>query len=168
MFELAERNVPHSSIDLPMNIKAVIENSRLGFVISSGKEKKDSYESFSVELKEGANHIPQINTDIVLEYTENNINIYKKSIKLSIDSAKIVGALYARERRSGEKIRLNSMGKSIKKLLCDNKVPLEIRARLPVICDDSGIVAVPFIGVSDAYRPTKNTQKVIRIDINFI
>ena len=168
LFELAERNVPHSSIDLPMNIKAVIENSRLGFVISSGKEKKDSYESFSIELKEGANHIPQINTDIVLEYTENNINIYKKSIKLSIDSAKIVGALYARERRSGEKIRLNSMGKSIKKLLCDNKVPLEIRARLPVICDDSGIVAVPFIGVSDAYRPTKNTQKVIRIDINFI
>ena len=168
LFELAEKNVPHSSLDLPSNIKAVIENSRLGFVISDGQEKKLSYEPFLTKLEEGDNHIAEINTDITLEYTENNINIYKKSMNLSIDSAKIVGTLYVRERRSGEKIRLNSMGKSIKKLLCDNKVPLEIRARLPVICDDSGIVAIPFIGVSDAYRPTKDTQKKLHIRINFI
>lgn len=168
LFELAKKNIPHSSIDLPMNIRAVIENSRLGFIVSDGKGKNTACEPFSLALKEGNNHIAEINADIMLEYTENNINIYKKSINLSIDSAKIIGTLYARERRSGEKIRLNSMGKSIKKLLCDNKVPLEIRARLPIICDDSGIVAVPFIGVSDAYRPTKETKKIISIDIKFI
>ena len=168
LFELARKNVPHSSLNLPSGIKAVIENSRLGFISASVKEKKLSYAPFSTELKEGSNHIAEIDADLRLEYTENNINIYKKSMNLSIDSDKIIGTLYARDRRSGEKIRLNSMSKSIKKLLCDNKVPLEIRSRLPVICDDNGIVAVPFIGVSDSYKVIKDTKKTIIIDINFI
>ena len=168
LFELAERSVPHSSLDLPGNIKAVIENSRLGFVITDSAKKDLSYDPFYLELKEGCNHISEINTDIALEYTENNINIYKKSMNLLIDSAKIVGVLYARDRRTGEKIRINSMGKSIKKLLCDNKVPLELRNRLPVICDDTGIIGMPFIGVADSHKPTRSYEKTIHIEIKLM
>lgn len=89
-------------------------------------------------------------------------------MNLSLDSAKIVGTVYARERRAGDKIRMNGMGKSIKKLMCDRKIPQEIRPRIPVICDDSGIIAVPFIGVCDSCSPKKNDSAPLRIEFGLL
>ena len=76
-------------------------------------------------------------------------------MNLSIDFDKILGSVTVRERRAGDKIRINSMGKSIKKLMCDKKIPTELRSRIPVICCGDEIIAVPFIGVCDAYNPKK-------------
>ena len=64
-------------------------------------------------------------------------------------SDKIIGGLKARDRRAGDKIRIHGVNKSIKKLMCDKKIPLDIRGRIPVIYDDEGILAVPFVGISD-------------------
>ena len=75
-----------------------------------------------------------------------------------LDSAKICGSLYARGRAEGDKIRMRGMSKSVKKLMCDMKIPIELRARIPIICDDDGIVAIPFVGVRDgvAIKKTDN------------
>ena len=149
---LAKKAVPHSSLDLPERICVCVENKQL--VFSTLEEKKpEPVLPYTVELKEGANHISQSNCDIVIGNSQNAINIYKTSITLYIDSAKICGSIYARERRGGDKIRMGGMAKSVKKLFCDKKIPLDIRARLPIICDESGILAVPFIGVRDGAQP---------------
>ena len=47
---------------------------------------------------------------------------------------------------------MGGMHKSVKKLMCDKKIPLELRSRLPVICDDDGIVAIPLVGIRDGAR----------------
>jgi hypothetical protein len=36
--------------------------------------------------------------------------------------------------------------------MCDKKIPLELRSRLPVICDEDGIIAIPFIGIRDGAK----------------
>jgi hypothetical protein len=49
--------------------------------------------------------------------------------------------------------------------MCDKKVPIDERYRLPVICDGDEIVAVPFVGVSDLYsvKNEKNCADALTI-----
>ena len=57
--------------------------------------------------------------------------------------------ILARERREGDKIRLKGINKSLKKLMCDMKIPVHMRSRLPVILANGRIVAVVGVGVAD-------------------
>ena len=58
------------------------------------------------------------------------------------------GTLYLRSRQSGDAIRLAGGTKLLKKLFIDRKIPASQRSRIPVICDDLGILAVGGIGVN--------------------
>jgi hypothetical protein len=62
------------------------------------------------------------------------------------------------------------MHKSLKKLLCEKKIPTELRARLPILCDDNGILAIPLIGVRDGVLPKNSTESdasVLTVQILF-
>ncbi len=148
--QLAKKAVPHSAVTLPHGFEGVIENGRL---VLRKKTAPTATEPYRQELNEGKNVISQINCEIVIVSSQNAKNIYKNSIPLSLASAKIVGGLYARPRAEGDKIFMGGMHKSVKKLMCDKKVPLELRGRIPVICDGEGIVAIPLVGIRDDCRP---------------
>ncbi|MBQ8849936.1 MAG: tRNA lysidine(34) synthetase TilS [Clostridia bacterium] len=158
---LAREGVPHSSVTLPRGIEAVIENRRLIF---RKAEKSADVEAYSIPLCDGINPISQTNCEIVIVNSQNTKNIYKNSILLSIDFATINGSLYARSRLAGDRILMGGMHKSVKKLMCDKKIPLDIRSRLPVICDGDGIVAIPFIGIRDGARSRSEETKT---DLHF-
>ena len=126
---------------------------------------KQAYKNIilSQKLFEGCNTISQTNSEIFIGNSQNTKNIYKKSIILYIDSDKIKGTVFARKRLAGDRIRLRGMSKSVKKLMCDMKIPLELRDRLPVICDDYGIIAVPFVATRDgAAAKNHNNSTVIQ------
>ena len=76
---------------------------------------------------------------------------------MSLASAKINGGLTARSRLPQDKILMGGMHKSVKKLMCDKKVPIELRSRLPIICDSEGIVAIPLVGIRDGAKGTDLT-----------
>ena len=44
------------------------------------------------------------------------------------------------------------MTRKVKKLLSERKIPLSRRDRLPVICDDSGIIWIPGFPAKDGYE----------------
>ena len=167
LMELARKSVPHSSLDLPHGIRAVIENGSLGFTKAEKPPKNYDLAPFSQKLELGVNRIDAISAEITLENNPEKINVYKKSMNLTLDFDKILGSLCARERRPGDKIRMGAMSKSIKKLMCEKKIPLELRPRIPVLCVGDEIVAVPFIGVSDSFKLTADTKNklVINFDI---
>lgn len=162
IIRLCERCVPHSKIQLPSGIDAKIENKRLYF--EKRCELPSAPEEFCVTLTDGKNSIPQINAEIITKGSQDE-NISENSISLYFNSAKICGSLVARNRQSSDKIKVNGVNKSIKKLLCDKKIPLEIRYRLPVICDDEGVIAVPFLAVADRAR-TKNGDLELKFILN--
>ena len=85
-----------------------------------------------------------------------------------MDSAKINGTLYARNRKAGDRIFLGGMHKSVKKLLSEKKVPLSLRQRLPILCDNNGIVAVPTVGIRDGVAPDATTDSTTCIRIDFL
>lgn len=59
-----------------------------------------------------------------------------------------VGKISIRPRQTGDKIRLSGGSKSLKKLFIDRKIPAANRERIPVVCDETGILGVYSIGVN--------------------
>ena len=80
-------------------------------------------------------------------------NIYKLSIHVSADSAKINDVVSARERRPGDRYPFGGMTRNVKKLLQSTKLPLETRRFLPVFTVGDEIIWLPGFPVSDRFRP---------------
>ncbi len=75
--------------------------------------------------------------------------VYKISIQADLSSAIIVGGLYVRFREPGDAYYYGGMTHRLKKVFNDRNIPPSIRDRIPVICDEKGIVWVPGLGVRD-------------------
>ena len=58
------------------------------------------------------------------------------------------GTITIRARESGDKIRTSGGTKSLKKLFIENKIPAVQRGRIPVICDEKGILGVWNVGTN--------------------
>lgn len=157
---LCENGRPHARLSLPNQTEAVLENGRLFF---EKKRKISAPEPYEIQLQSGVNRVSQTQSQIIIENSHKPINIYKNSILLSIDSAKINGVLYARNRQAGDRIRLGNCGKSLKKLYCEKKIAPTLRQRLPVICDGDGILAVPLVGIRDGAKATADTERPLLI-----
>lgn len=48
-----------------------------------------------------------------------------------------------RNRRAGDRILSGGMHKTVRKLPAMAKFPPEVRARMPLLCDEAGVLAVP-------------------------
>lgn len=162
---LCENAVPHSSLDLPSGVEARIESGRLYFMLHASPPTPAG--DYSVDLTEGVNTISDIHAQIIMGNSQNAINIYKKSILMYLDSDKINGTLKARSRKAGDRIMFRGVNKSVKKLLCDLKIPLELRYRLPVICDSDGIVAIPFAAMRDGAELKDGEGKPNALQLRF-
>ena len=57
------------------------------------------------------------------------------------------GQMLLRPRQSGDAIRLTGGTKTVKKLFIDRKIPAASRGRIPVLCDEAGILGVYSLGV---------------------
>ena len=82
-----------------------------------------------------------------VENPDSGANVYKKFIYITIGFDKIKGSVLVRTRRPGDTFAFRGMDRKLKKLLCDAKIP--DRDRLPVFCDDDGILFVPGVGARD-------------------
>ncbi len=143
-------------IPLYSDTEALIDNGNLIF---RKKSEKLEFTFDSVSLKDGENDLFG-NRVLVILSEENHChseNFNKISItkKLSFDNIK--DGLNVRNRRVGDKILINGMHKSLKKLFIEKRVPAEYRNIIPVICDGEEIVYVPFVAISDKVV-MKNSQ----------
>lgn len=156
LFELCEKSVPHSSVSLPEKTTAVIENGCLNFLPSTC-EKAPAL-PFDVMLEKGKNNLGNRFSVVISDSKAVD------GITAAVATDKISGNLFARQRISGDRIRIGGMSKSVKKLMCDKKVPLEFREHLPVIYDQNGIVYIPYLGIRDGMS-AKNDDKVTYITL---
>ena len=58
------------------------------------------------------------------------------------------GQLWLRPRQEGDALRLSGGTKPLKKLFIDRKIPAARRGRIPVVCDEKGVLGVYGIGVN--------------------
>lgn len=131
-------------INLPGDLYAKTENGFLQFFGSADNNHKDFV--VNIEKQQKVN------------------NLFSNNL---LDYDKIVGKLVVRTRCEGDSIRLNKRGctKTLKKLFTENKIPNDIRNKLPVIADDKGVVWVYGVGVAGRCAVSENTETVYKINI---
>lgn len=102
---------------------------------------------------------------IKTEYIENSKNVNLLSLDNLIDCDKLEGNLILRNRLSGDKITLRkrNVTKTLKKLFCEENVPIEIRDNIPVLCDEKGVVWVYGFGVDKRLEVTVNSNNIISV-----
>ena len=57
--------------------------------------------------------------------------------------------MFIRPKKDGDTVFYGGMTHKLKKLFNDRKIPLSLRKKMPILCDDSGVVWVPGFGVRD-------------------
>lgn len=138
---------------LPLGYCAEVKNSRM-FITKQAKENCVNFK-FDVKIER------RINDLFTKEKKINNL-----LLKNSLDCDKIIGKSVLRTRQSGDSIRLAGRGctKSLKKLMNELSVPLELRDILPVIADESGVIWIYGIGVAQRCAVTRNSVEIMIIN----
>jgi len=133
--------------DLPFGIKAYVKDGRVTFSKSERFEKWDAGEKFPISLGETV-----LENGVLLKLSKEYVKIDKFSdfpLQIVLDGDKIKGNLYARKREQGDKIQCRGVRRSVSKELMNLKIPKHIRDAIPIICDDEGVVFVPYVGACD-------------------
>jgi tRNA(Ile)-lysidine synthetase-like protein len=72
-----------------------------------------------------------------------------KDLYFTLKLKNINGNLVARSKKDGDTIRHGKMTKKVKKILSEKKIPSHTRDKIPLICDNDGIVAISEVLVRD-------------------
>ncbi|MGI5888739.1 MAG: tRNA lysidine(34) synthetase TilS [Oscillospiraceae bacterium] len=90
-------------------------------------------------------------------------NVYKSCI----DYDKIIGNLFVRGRKQGDRfsIAVRHNTKTVKKLFQELGIPKEERDSYPLVCDASGIVWIPGAGPAEGKAVSKNTEYAVQFSI---
>jgi tRNA(Ile)-lysidine synthase len=115
----------------------------------------------------GLNEIEQMGIAISLSKNDNidfSSNVYKFSIQAKVNFDIIEGNLTVRSKIDGDSYTFGGMRRRLKRLFTDKKIPKDERRRIPVICDDNGILWVPGFSVRDGARAASG-QNIIYITV---
>lgn len=154
------------SINLSNNI--VAKTSYDDFIIE--KKKDIAHRDFLFKINhEGYTYIDELQLGLnikVLPIKDIKINTKDRFVKY-FDYDKILGGLYIRNRRDGDRFVPYGMkgSKKIKDYFIDEKIPKEKRDRIPLITDEEKILWVVGYRTSDLFKITDNTKKVLMIKL---
>ena len=156
-------------INLPKNLKAYIKNEDY-IITTKNQENEEITYQYNIEIngKTVVNEIGLTVTTSVLPAKDSLALPVSKYIKV-FDYDKIVGSLYVRSRKIGDK--LSPIGltgtKKIKDILINKKIPADTKYMFPIISDDEQILWLLGYRISENYKIDDNTQRVIRIQLEY-
>ncbi len=126
-------------------------------------ENVKSDDEMLVDLDSSAELVFNGYTINIVKYANNSKKVNKNVLDNLIDCDKIVGRLKLRTRYEGDKITLinRNVSKSLKKLFNELAVPFEERDKIPVLCDDNGVVWVYGVGTDNRVKVNNNSSNII-------
>ena len=164
LVKLAEKATPHSRADFPAGVTATVEN---GSVYISNSQKEESVADYDIKIEIGKTILEGLDMAVLTEDEKNSDNrhtelknIYKNSTTTLISSDRINNGLFIRTRREGDKILCGGVHKKLKKLLCEKKIPLKMRQKLPIFYDADGIVWIPLVATRDGEKKAENQTRI--------
>lgn len=87
-------------------------------------------------------------------------NVHKKFFNYAVDCDKIHGSLTVRSRREGDRFHPagRRVGKTLKSLFQELRIPTYDRDAYPLLCDEDGIVLMPGVACDSRVRPDDSTK----------
>ena len=143
---------------MPGGFVCLLEGGCLTFCPDVPPRAPDAY---AIPLQEGRNLLPNgaelwIFREAQPEFEKHGINIYNLFIQAPIKSVTILNEFVARSRRPQDAYRARGCTRDVRRMMTDVKLPHDLRAALPVICDGEGIVWVPGLPIADRAFPREN------------
>lgn len=166
LVELFERLETGKQLNLPNGIIGRISYNDLVIEKIEAEVVKD----FDYILNIGCNKFFELGLNICLSVEEGNkSNKYSKNVKY-FDYEKISGDIRIRNRKSGDKFVPFGMNgrKKVKDYFIDEKIPKELRDRIPLLVDDENIIWILGYATSELYKVTDTTKKILIIESNNI
>ena len=136
------------SYDLPGGVTFYIQNGTVD-VTESKKFKKD-YILPTTKLHLGENIIEGYFGKIIVSktpFSKSFLNVYKNAIQQTIHFDIISKDLFIRSKIDGDSYFYGGITHKLKKIFNDKSIPPRYRTRVPVFCDDEGIVWIPGFGI---------------------
>ena len=151
------------SESLISDIRRLLSKDNFKYSVGAGKSfvcergacrvvKESSLVDFTSEITYGKNILADGTLEIILSnerLPKSYLNVYKISIQHELSSAIINGSLSVRSKCDGDSIFYGGMTRKLKKLFSDRKIPVSKRDRIPILCDESGVLCVPGYGVRE-------------------
>ena len=103
---------------------------------------------FFVELAEGINKINDTGVAICVNCAFEGAGYYRLG-SVRLNPSAIKGKLYARSKQDGDCVKSLGITKKLKRIFSDMHIPSHQRSRIPVICDELGVVGIPGIVARD-------------------
>lgn len=150
------------AVNLPNNKIFSIKQGMACFLENINIENQEFYLQINRTIKFFNKEITLFNKN-----EENNEKVHRMLVKNLLDCDKIIGKLVVSSRKEGDYFHQNGrgIGKSLKKLFNESKIPAHLRAQIAVIRDDSGIVFVEGFGVSKNHAVSPQTKNKLGIEI---
>jgi tRNA(Ile)-lysidine synthase len=158
--DAAESENPHAVADI-CGMRVLKDYDRLIF---GAKERK---EIIRRDLQIGqVTQIPEAGLEISLEFIKNCKEIHNSFNIFFFQSDSICGSIFVKSREDGEKIRLNGRKctKTLKKLFSESKLNGENRGLVPVLYDESGVLAVYGFGIAERCCPSEG-DNVLKAEV---
>ncbi len=153
-------------VDLPYSLEAVKQYDRL--II----RKKEEQATVGLDYNLTMDTQLQIEGDSCISVRvfdrEEDMDIPQNTYTKWFDYDKILGCLKLRNRRPGDYLTVNSQlqKKSLKDYMIDVKIPREMRDRQLLIADDSHILWLIGYRISEYYKVTEATTRIIEITVH--
>lgn len=167
VIELINKKNVGSRLDLPGHITAQLGYNSIDVKNSTKLQGENKAYDFEYELGIGKiTYIETLNASIKVELVEQSkVNNKKDKNTALIDYDKIKGNLCIRNRRNGDKFKPIGMKgtKKVKDYFIDQKVSKDMRDKIPILCDEKGIIWVVGYRMSESYRVDSKTDKVIKL-----
>ena len=146
--DIIENGRESSSVSLPNEIRAKISGGKLTF--EKDIKVKEQYPEFNTALSFGENRLPDGSVLWILTDAKKAEALALNGGYVSlVEMPSTAATLTARSRRSGDRITVKGVNKSLKKLMCDQKLDPRLRQRAPLVILDGEILLIPGVAVSD-------------------
>lgn len=142
--ELVASGEQGASVSLPNGVRARINYKKLFFEADS--RQKPSRLDYEIPLKKGENLLPDGSVLLITdECGDEDVYKFATKVNFNFDTTNII----AKNRREGDKIRVKGINKSVKKLMCDQKLDSSLRDRIPLVFADGVLICIPGVAVCD-------------------
>ena len=159
-----ERPRSGQQVTLPRGVRVLVESERV-LLTRRPLRSRPRGSAYCRKLRLGENDLEEIGWRFHLELREGSHPPPRESdpLEARMDWDTIAGPLRVRNRRPGDRLHPLGLGgtKKVQDLFVDGKVPRVARDRIPLMCDEEGILWVVGLAVDERVRVTSETKRTL-------